>query len=211
FKFLGDGQTWVTVVRHKIGGQIGSALSSSRTYLRICQALLQKGKMDTLIEKAQEIGVQEIWPIETRRTVARMNNEKSSQALLRWQRIARESAKQSGSLRLAKIALPRNFEEVLKDIPGSEQVVIFHPAVDALVFRDWIKKLEENKEEKTQQVLNLFFGPEGGFSQEEIRKAVKLRESFQEPTKIVSLGKNIMRSDTAFLGVIASLRLLLGE
>lgn len=171
-------------------------------------ALPQKGKMDDLMAKAQELGLDSLCPLETEHTVVKMSAENKGKALRRWQKITAESAKQSGSLKLIDISTPWSFEGAVTEIPHGDLVAIFHPAKDAVPFREWIQTLE-GIYHSSGATLHLFFGPEGGFSEKEIRQVVETRKFLGAsiPT-LVSLGKNILKIDTAFLGVLSALRFL---
>ena len=206
--FSEDGRTLLTVMKRKASAEV----SSNGLEIRICQAMLQKGKMDGLVEKAQELGVQEIWPVETSRTVVKMSGESSERVLARWEKIAREAAKQSGSLELVKISEPQKLDKVLAQIPDGEKVAIFHPDAKAENFREWVECLippplssphEMGGGKQGGNTIYLFLGPEGGFSDQEVEKMLKKKSA-----ALVSLGKNILKADTAFLAVISALRLM---
>jgi 16S rRNA (uracil1498-N3)-methyltransferase len=123
----------------------------------------------------------------------------------RWKRIAQEAAKQSGSLRLVDVRKPLEFGDALHSIPSTEKIIVFHPSERTLHFKDWIEKLCHCSKEAPHGAsvpLHLFFGPEGGFSETEMKM-------FEDcGSQSVSLGSHILKVDTAFLGVISALRLL---
>ncbi len=174
---------------------------ASSLKVRIGQALLQRGVMEDLVRKAQELGVSGVFPIETERSL-KLAPDQRIKMLTRWRKIAAEAAKQSGSLQVLEISEPKKCAEVLKEIDPKEQVVFFHPHGEGISFRDWMDSL-------TMTTLHLFFGPEGGFSEKEIQSAVQTRLAVggQKPV-FVKLGANILKADTAFLGVASALRFL---
>ncbi len=161
----------------------------------------QRGKMDSLIEKSQELGVMSVVPLETERTMVRMKAGESAKVLFRWERIAKEAAKQSGALKLLQIYEPISLMKALDLIPPTAVTAIFHPSEDALPFRQWVDDLSRSRE-KSIPSFHLFFGPEGGFSEGEVRLVLE-----RKVTKI-GLGKTLLKVDTAFVGVISSLRFL---
>lgn len=158
-------------------------------------ALLQKGKMDDLVRQMQELGVEGFFPIETERTMVKMESQARIKIVERWRKIVQEAAKQSGSLKAMKIGEPRSLKEVLQGIPKSSGTV-FHPEGKTLPFADWVKDL------KRESNLHLFFGPEGGFSEKEI--SVFESQGFSK----VKLGANILKADTAILGVVSALEFI---
>ncbi|HXV28136.1 MAG TPA: RsmE family RNA methyltransferase [bacterium] len=203
-KFLAGGQCLLLVSEI----MKRAARNHKKLKLRVIQALAQKKTVDNLIEKAQEIGLDEFWPVQTKHSVVRMDNESQTRVLARWQKKAEEAAKQSGSLKLIGIAPIQTFKEAVCRISQSELVAFFHPGMDAIPFREWLESLRSQSLSR-QTVCNLFFGPEGGFAKEEIDFLINQSESKNISCKIVSLGETILKIDTAFLGVTAALRLLL--
>ncbi len=190
--FFSDGRARLILEKMITPGDCISGL-----ILRAYVAVLQKNKLDYLIEKSQELGVQEFVPLETQRTTVKMSEQSCKKVLLRWNKIAREAAKQSGSLELIKISPPRSFEKSLSAVPSNEKIVIFHPQETAIPFSEWISPIQ------SASPFNLFWGPEGGFTEKEIDSAKRF-----SGCRVVNLGKRILKADTAYLGVLASLRFL---
>lgn len=200
-RFLADGRAEL-VIEKKSGVRRPPHFSLS-AYV----AIPQHGKLDFLIEKAQELGLAAFHPLETRRTVVRMSEAKKEKAFARWQKIAREAAKQSGASSLMKLTRPRSLKETLEEIPAVSPVILFHPDERAVPIKEWLKQLEEPREKGRSgdsAALHLFFGPEGGFAPEEVRRVLDRKPSFQ-----VGLGESLLKVDTAFLAVTSALRLLL--
>ena len=170
--------------------------------LRLVPAMLRKGKTDLLVEKAQELGVFELWPIFSERCEIKIAHEKVGKMVDRWDRIAREASKQSGALQVIHVAAPRDFKEAIAAVPVDEPLVIFHPAQGAIGFPEWIASIQTLK--SRPKVLNLFIGPEGGFSEAEIDWVRWKRK--ENDFYLVSLGEILFKADTAFIGVVAALR-----
>ncbi len=170
--------------------------------LRIFPVMLRKGKTDLLVEKAQELGVHEFHPIVSEHCEVQIAKEKTEKIVERWNRIAREASKQSGSLKILRIEPPRSFKEALGNLSSDEPVVIFHPGPDAITFPKWLAEIQRLK--NTIKALNVFIGPEGGFSEEEILWAKWHRK--EKNLQLVGLGKVLFKADTAFIGIAASLR-----
>ncbi len=172
--------------------------------LRLVPAMLRKGKTDLLVEKAQELGVSELWPVFSEHCEIKIATEKEGKMVDRWNRIAREASKQSGTLRVLHVAPPRGFKEAVAAVPLDEPLVIFHPCRDAAGFPEWVAGIQASQ--NRPKVLNLFVGPEGGFSEAEIdwvRWTRKEKNFF-----LVGLGEVLVKADTAFVGVVAALRFL---
>jgi 16S rRNA (uracil1498-N3)-methyltransferase len=179
-------------------------LKGRSLFLKVAQALPQKRKMDDLVEKAEELAVQELWVLETRRGVVKMGKEAQERARNRWERIVIEAAKQSGSPVLTKVGGPISFEKVVTEkLEVSDRAFLFHPDPAGLPFGEMVKEMERQGEEERTSPVFLFFGPEGGFTEEE----VQLAESFG--VRKVFLGDSVLRIETAFLGVVSAIRFLL--
>ncbi len=197
-EFKPDGRTCLQIQRVLV--KTGSF--NDRMTFRVFPAMLRKGKTDLLVEKAQELGVHEFHPIVSEHCEVRIAKEKTGKIIERWNRIAREASKQSGSLRILRIEAPRSFKEALGDLSGDEPVVIFHPGPDSVTFPKWLAKIRGLK--TTIKALNVFIGPEGGFSEDEIRWAKWHRK--ERNLQLVELGEVLFKADTAFIGIVASLR-----
>ena len=186
-----DGRAVLTVSVLKESGYRENTLP-----ITVSPALLQRSLMDDLVRKAQELGVQAFQPVETSRTIVKMTAESRSRVADRWRKIVREAAKQSGSLQPMEVFEPIAFKDALSSLRDSELGILFDPNGPES-FRDCLEHLEKDK------TCHLFWGPEGGFSKEEAALAQSMK------CRIVNLGKSILKADTAFLGVTASLRFFL--
>lgn len=161
----------------------------------LAPALLKGTRLDTVVEKATELGVAAILPIRSARTVAggRPAGGPSGQRLERWRRIALSAMKQSLRARLPRI----------EPVTGMEDIVGTASSYD-LALIAWEEEGERRLDlaaglgAKARRVL-LMIGPEGGFSGEEIAMA---REAGMVT---VSLGRSRLRSDTAAIAGLALL------
>lgn len=167
--------------------------------LTVYPALIQKGKIDDLVRRMQELGVDGFFPIETERTIIKMECQAKARMAGRWEKIVREAAKQSGSLISLRVGEPVALKEALGRIPAGDRIAVFHPDAEAMKFGDWVDSLCHPE---PLGACHLFFGPEGGFSDKEV--------SFFKNQNIpnVSLGPTLLKADTALLGVVAALKFL---
>ncbi len=181
----------------------------SKVKIRVLQALAHKGVLEELIEKAQEIGIDEFWPIQTKNSTLKIRREDEARILARWQKKVKEAAKQSGTLKLTTIQPVQTFEKAIGRILPGEKIIIFHPAEDAIPFRQWLEEVE-SEAASGPITCHICFGPEGGFAREEIEFVRNQSESKEISCRMVTLGRSILRIDTAFLGVVLALKLFLG-
>lgn len=174
---------------------LGSRKQFAKPILFIYSGLIQRGKMDDLIRQLQELGAGGFFPLETDRTVLKMVPEAKERVCQRWEKIIQEAAKQSGNSFLMHCGIPESLEKAVGDIPLSESVICFHPQGE-LSFKNWASQFTNAAR------LHLFFGPEGGFSPQEI-SLFKARDA-----QIVKLTESTLKADTAILGVVSALRFL---
>jgi 16S rRNA (uracil1498-N3)-methyltransferase len=140
-------------------------------------ALLKRDNFEWLLQKAVEVGVDEIVPLVSERTVKIGFNEK------RWQKIIKEASEQSQRHIVPILRSVQNFKEVLKIAKG--EVWFFDPAGDHL-----------DKVRIKDKCISIFIGPEGGWSENEIQMAK------DQKVKLINLGDNILRGETA--GIVAT-------
>jgi 16S rRNA (uracil1498-N3)-methyltransferase len=167
--------------------------------LILAQGLLKSHKMDLVVEKATELGVSRILPFVSSFTLASLPPAKQKERIARWQRVARSAAKQCGR----------------KEIPGIEKPVPFTDLV-SLVAQDmprlllWEKEGQASLKDVAHDFpsplsLLLVVGPEGGLAAEEV--ACARTQGFS----VVSLGKRILRAETAGIVAVALCQFLWGD
>lgn len=159
----------------------------------LAQSLLKGEKMDTLIQKATELGVKEILPFISSRSVPLLGKLAELKRHRRWGRIAIEASKQCGRGVIPKIEPLRDYSEMLQTASlESLRLILWEKEGVQL------KKVLERSIEKTK--IFFIIGPEGGFSQEEVEEA---RKTGFTP---VSLGQRILRAETASLCFLSILQ-----
>ena len=152
-------------------------------------AILKKENFELAIQKVVEIGVNEIIPIITERTV------KTGLNVERLNKIIREASEQSGRTILPTLLPIMKFEDAIQEGKKNEEKIFF----------DLINKNEMQKGGGVASALNplsasIFIGPEGGFTEKENNLALK------NGYKIESLGENTLRAETA--AIVASYKIL---
>ena len=166
--------------------------------ITLFQGLPKGDKMELIIQKAVELGACEIVPVETKRTVVKLDKKKEESKLRRWNAVSESAAKQSKRLIVPEVTGVMSLKEAL----------IFSKEFDLTVIPFENAKGMERTREILSQVkpgmnVGIFIGPEGGFEDSEI----ELSESFG--AKTVTLGKRILRTETAGLSVLSILSYLL--
>jgi len=182
---------------------------SGDIFFRLHIALIQKNKMEFLLEKCQELGLDEICPLETDRSTWKLKPEAGKRVMERWRKKSREAVKQSGSSRLTRIEPVQTLGDALSSLGGEGLTAVFHPGSGGVKFKDWVETVLREKGAGKVKQLDLFFGPEGGFSNPELKDFETHAARAKQKIQYVDLGENILRVETAVLGVLTALKLLL--
>lgn len=144
------------------------------------QALPKGDKMEFIIQKAVEIGVTEIVPVISSRCVSRPDQKSLSKKILRWQKIAKQAAMQSGRGIVPKVKDAVPFEKGVENAKG-EKVIFYELGGES------VRDILSDK----QKEISIFIGSEGGFSGDEVDLVLK------NGGRKATLGKRILRAETA--------------
>ena len=188
---VGDDSAILKIIcDHAVSGEPG---------IKIClyQAIPKGDKMDMIIQKAVELGVGAIYPIETKRVVVKLDQGKRKAKAERWSRIAKESAQQCGRSVVPEIHDIIGFDDAVNIAAGSSFCIFPYE----LEHERHIKDLDIEDE----TVFSVFIGPEGGFDDAEVKTVVS------RGITPVSLGTRILRTETATLAVLSILMHIKGE
>ena len=162
--------------------------------LYLFQAILKGSRMDGIISQATQLGVSGIFPVISERTQVR-----STAKLDRWNKIARESTKQCGRATPPVVLEPVNFQDSFGIREQSEMKIILYENQDELL-GDYMHSLTISVNS-----INVYIGPEGGFSEKEVSLA-------EENDYIaLGLGKRILRAETASVVSLALLQSQFGD
>ncbi len=172
-----------------------------KTKITLFQGLPKKDKMELIIQKAVELGVYEIVPVMTKRVVVKLEDKKKeSKKLERWQSIAEGAAKQSGRGIIPKILPVQTYKEALNNASNmSIGIIPYENAKGMQYTREIIDNLS------CHSSIAVFIGPEGGFEDGEIEQAI------QQDINPITLGRRILRTETAGLCVLSMMVLKLEE
>ncbi len=159
--------------------------------ITIAATILNGEKYDLIIQKAVEIGVTTLIPMETIRCDVKLKD--AEKRLERWRRIALEATKQSGRAKLMQIAEPTTFDRLIAD-SKTENVVLFSERDG-----DDFSTITAGKK------ITVLFGPKGGWDDSELAAARS------RCIKIVTLGGRILRAETAAIAITAILQHRFGD
>ena len=176
----------------------GSAELPSR--ITLFQGLPKSDKMDLIIQKCVELGVFRIVPVTTKRTVVKLDAKKEESRRKRWTAVSESAAKQSGRGIIPEISGVQSFREAMEEAGELDVCLIpYEKAENMARTREILSGIPAGAS------IGVFIGPEGGFEEEEVREAM---EAGARP---ITLGRRILRTETAGMAVLAMLGYLLEE
>ncbi len=162
--------------------------------ITLYQGLPKAAKMDYIIQKNTELGISRIVPAKLSRCVVKLEDKQAEEKKTqRWQKISNEAAKQSGRGVIPEVAMPMTVDEIIDEIKDSDLVFIPYECEEGTRLCDVVN---ENPEAKK---ISFIIGPEGGFDITEIEKFKSAG------IKTITLGKRILRTETAGEAVVSML------
>lgn len=162
--------------------------------ITIAVALPKKSKMDEIIDKLTQLGVERIIPLETQRVTVNLDDRKKKMRLQRWRRIALSASQQSQRNNLPIIDSIKDINEVLSNLPGFDLKLIATLTEERRPLKEILSK------SKAINILVLV-GPEGDFTEQEVGLAKRV--GFIP----VSLGDLVLRVETAAVAMVSFIRL----
>jgi len=173
-------------------------LMETQLDITLLQSIPKSQKMDWIVQKATELGIKKIVPVISERTIVKLDTQKTEKKCRRWQRIAKEAAKQSGRSTIPLIEGVLSFEEALRKGRDADLAIIPWEEEQAVGLKDLIKG-------KTYKKIIFCIGPEGGFSRQEVEQA-KVNNF-----KPVTFGPRILRTETAGIFLLSVLMYEIGD
>ncbi|WP_066495316.1 16S rRNA (uracil(1498)-N(3))-methyltransferase [Abyssisolibacter fermentans] len=171
----------------------------SNIKITLFQALTKGQKMDLIIQKAVELGVYQIYPVQMKRCVSKITDlKKENKKVERWNRIAYEAAKQSKRGFIPKINEVISFMQMTELFNAFDNVIVPYENEKDTGIKDVLKNINTDS-------ICVIIGPEGGFEEEEIQILEKKNSS------IVTLGPRILRTETAGFVTISAIMYELGD
>ena len=179
----------------------------SRIRVSLYQGVPKSTKMEIILQKLTEAGVDEIVLVNTKRSVVNIKGDKADKKFDRWERIIYEAAKQCKRGLIPKLRGILSFKEALEDMGKNDINICPYEVEKSLGIKEalqtgQVKKILENKDEVR---VGIFIGPEGGFAEEEneMVKAAGIAS--------VTMGPRIFRTETASIVATAITLYELGE
>jgi 16S rRNA (uracil1498-N3)-methyltransferase len=192
--FCGDGDGYEAQLRSADARacevDVGAVIATEpapRLRLHLAQAMIKGDRLDFVLQKATELGVTDIWLVETQHTEVHIEGPRIARRETHWQRIVESAAEQCGRLRLPSLHAPVALRDLLRASPA-KRLLLLDPGAAPI-----------DGEAPDDDTL-LLVGPEGGFSDEERAAAHAIG------ARSMGLGRLILRADTAPIAALAVLR-----
>lgn len=190
--YLGDSQSDARALLDIVERETVDTELTSKIYL--FQGLPKQDKMELIVQKAVELGVYEIIPVVTKRSVVKLDEKKARKKTERWQEIAKSAAKQAGRGIIPEVTTVFSWKEALGHAGKLDVILIPYELAEGM--KETKKVIESIK---PGQSVGIFIGPEGGFEKEEVEQAMA------EGAAAITLGKRILRTETAGLTTLSVL------
>ena len=201
----GRGTDYVCTVSDVSDGRISLVVqhadvsaSEPRVRATVYMALAKSDKLEHVIQKATELGAARVVAFPSARCVSRPDEKTLQKKLERWRKIAASAAEQSGRGVIPEIAVLPSYAAVLSEAKTAELSVLFYENEHSCTFREAMR-------ERAFSDAALITGPEGGF------EAVEVGQAQEVGMRICTLGRRILRCETAPLCALAALMYESGE
>ena len=201
----GQGRECLCAVSDVSEGQISLVVqrqqeseSESAVRVSVYMAFPKGDKLEHVIQKATELGAVEIVAFPSARCVSRPDDKSLKKKLVRWQKIAASAAEQSGRGVIPEVIVLGSYAEALKRSAQADKAILFYENEQAVTLRMSLN-------EGDYKTVSLLTGPEGGLEETEVEKAR------QAGLDICTLGKRILRCETAPLCALSAVMYHIGE
>lgn len=165
------------------------------------QGLPKQEKMEWIIQKGVELGLSHIYPVAMNRSIQKLDEKSGRKKVERWNKIAEGAAKQAGRGRVPLVHMPLSFKQVVDLSSRYDHFFVAHEQAKGMQVTRWalgqVKKASK---------IALMIGPEGGYAPEETQALKALARS-----QMITLGKRILRTETAGMTFMAMLSLMIEE
>ncbi|WP_166238375.1 16S rRNA (uracil(1498)-N(3))-methyltransferase [Paenibacillus turpanensis] len=167
----------------------------------IFQGLPKGDKLETVIQKGTELGAARFIPFQSARTVVQIDERKEGKKVERWGKIAKEAAEQAHRSRIPVVEAPLGWKAALKEAASADAAMICFEHEQGLGLRELLQGLDWG----SVATIAVLIGPEGGFTDAEVEEAAAAG------CRPITLGKRILRTETAALAALSCIHYETGE
>lgn len=171
------------------------SLAESKIDITLFQGLPKADKMEYIIQKNIELGVKHIVPVAMKRCIAKLEGKDIYKKIERWQKISESAAKQSRRDLIPTIETPINILKICEQVSKFDLIILAYEKEENNTLKN---ELNKNKAFQGMKV-GIIVGPEGGIEEKEVEILTK------SGVKVVTLGKRILRTETASMAMISNI------
>lgn len=169
--------------------------TESNVEIDLYQGLPKADKMELIIQKTTEIGVSKIIPVDMVRCIVKLDDKDAKKKIERWQKVAEGAAKQSKRGKIPKVENKIKLKDLKSKVNDYDIFLVAYEGENKNSLKEQLRMLNKNEKYK----IGILIGPEGGIDKEEIEMLKG------ENVKIVTLGKRILRTETAPIVVVSNI------
>ena len=184
-----------TVTLELVARDDGAAHTESPVSITLAMCLPKSDKMDMIVQKATELGVTQIQPLESANCVVKYDEKKRKAKREKWQKIAEEAAKQCARTKIPRVNEIVSFGDFIKNVQSATvlHVALCYESEKTLTIKDWLREKSPNAGERYTVIV----GAEGGFTPSEAAEAESVGIAS------VTLGPRILRCETAAIAALS--------
>ncbi|MDO4877752.1 MAG: 16S rRNA (uracil(1498)-N(3))-methyltransferase [Neisseria sp.] len=168
--------------------------NESPLHITLIQAVSSGERMDITLQKSVELGVSEIIPVNSERSIVKLSGERAAKRVVRWQEIVFSACEQSGRDTIPKVHPLLPYRQALRKLPDADVKLLMSP-----------NRTQSLHGLPAPQRVILMVGPEGGWTKAE--EVLALAAGFQA----VRLGGRVLRTETAAMAAMAAMQTLWGD
>ena len=172
-------------------------VNESNLRIHYCQSIPKKDKPESIFQRAVELGVVEIIPFISNRTIVKFDEKSKRKKQERYERIVESSSKQSKRDIIPQVSDILEFDDLVESLKGKNVMLAYEEG--GLPLKEAFSNINQNED------IYILIGPEGGFEKYEVEKISQIGG------QIISLGNRILRVETAGLSLISILQYELGD
>lgn len=180
----------ITTIIEKINESVESNIE-----IDLYQGLPKADKMELIIQKTTEIGINSIIPVDMVRCIVKLDDKEAKKKIERWQNVALSAAKQSKRDKIPQIEDKIKLKQIVEKIKEYDSFFIAYEEESSRMLKQALKELENKEKYK----IGILVGPEGGIDLEEVEILKK------NGAKVISLGKRILRTETAPIVMVSNI------
>lgn len=168
--------------------------TESNIEVDLFQGLPKLDKMEYIIQKSTELGVKNIYPVAFERSIVKIDEKNELKKIERWQKIAEVASKQSKRDYIPTINNVINIENICKKVSEYDMILLAFENENNFSLKDALSNTKKNNLK-----IGIVVGPEGGISEKEVTKLT------DAGIKCITLGKRILRTETASLMILSNI------